>query len=48
LIELPDGELPKVKGSDDAKTAQWIPISQVDSSMMFEDHAQMIQEMIGV
>ena len=48
LIELPDGELPKVKGSDDAKTAQWIPISQVDGSVMFEDHYQMIQEMVGV
>jgi bifunctional NMN adenylyltransferase/nudix hydrolase len=48
LIELPDGELPKVKGSDDARTAQWVPISQINSSMMFEDHAQMIQEMVGV
>ena len=48
LIELPDGELPKVKGSDDAKTAQWIPISQIDGSIMYEDHAQMIQEMLGV
>lgn len=48
LIELPDGELPKVKGSDDAKSAQWIPISQIDSSKMFEDHAQMIQEMLGI
>lgn len=48
LIELPDGELPKVKGSDDAKTAQWIPISQVDGSVLFEDHYQMIQEMVGV
>ena len=47
LIQLPDGELPQVKGSDDAKTAQWVPISQVDSSMMFEDHAQIISEMLG-
>jgi bifunctional NMN adenylyltransferase/nudix hydrolase len=48
LIELPDGELPKVKGSDDARTAQWVPISQIDSSTMFEDHAQIIQEMVGI
>jgi len=48
MIELPDGDLPKVKGSDDAKTAQWVPISQLSSENMFEDHYQLIQEMIGV
>ena len=48
LIELPDGELPQVKGSDDAKTAQWVPISQISSANMFEDHYQLIQEMVGI
>lgn len=48
LIELPYGELPKVKGADDAKTAKWYPIAEIDSSNMFEDHYQIIKEMTGV
>lgn len=48
LIELPDGELPKVKGADDAKTAKWYPIAEIDSATMFEDHYQIIKEMTGV
>lgn len=48
LIELPDGELPKVKGADDAKTAKWYPIGNIDSATMFEDHYQIIKEMTGV
>jgi bifunctional NMN adenylyltransferase/nudix hydrolase len=47
FIELPHGELPKVKGSDDAKTANWYPLSEIDSSNMFEDHYQIIQTMLG-
>lgn len=47
MIELPDGELPKVKGADDAKTAKWYPIAEVDSSNMFDDHYQIIQAFVG-
>lgn len=46
-ILLPDGELPKVKGSDDAEKAKWVPIGEVDSSWCFEDHYDMIQWAVG-
>jgi bifunctional NMN adenylyltransferase/nudix hydrolase len=46
-IELPDGELPKIKGSDDAEKAKWIPISEVRSEDCFEDHYDLIQTFIG-
>jgi bifunctional NMN adenylyltransferase/nudix hydrolase len=48
LIELPEGDLPKVKGADDAKTAEWYPIGEIDSSKMFEDHYQIIQDLVGI
>ena len=48
LIEFPDGELPKVKGADDARTAKWYPFNDIDPSNMFEDHHQIIQQMIGI
>ena len=47
LIELPNGELPTVKGSDDAEKAQWVPIADVKSDVCFEDHYEIIQNMIG-
>lgn len=47
LVKLPDGELPKVRGGDDAEKAVWIPISEVDSSVTFEDHFEILQEMVG-
>lgn len=47
-IELePSLELPKVKGSDDAKTARWVPLSELDPQVMFEDHYFIIQDMLG-
>jgi bifunctional NMN adenylyltransferase/nudix hydrolase len=42
-IILPDGELPRVRGSSDADKAFWIPFSEIDSSQCFEDHYQIIQ-----
>ena len=42
-IELPDGPLPKVKGSDDAVKAFWQPLSNIRRHMLFEDHADIIQ-----
>ena len=46
-IDLPNGDLPKVKGMDDAEKAQWIPISELDSSVCFEDHYEILTTMIG-
>lgn len=48
LIELPIGELPRIKGSDDAEKAVWLPISDLKPNNMFEDHYDIITEMLGV
>lgn len=42
-IELPPGDLPKVKGSDDAEKAFWVPLSEIRSDNMFDDHYDMIK-----
>lgn len=49
IIELPDGDLPKVKGSDDADKAKWIPLSVFKQmeDQMFEDHYHIINDMIA-
>ncbi len=46
-IVLPDGELPKVKGGDDAEKARWVPISDVRSDECFEDHYEILQHFLG-
>lgn len=46
-IELPDGELPKVKGQDDADKARWVPIAEVRSEECFEDHYEILQHFLG-
>jgi len=46
-IELPDGELPKVKGLDDADKARWVPIAEVKSEECFEDHYEILQHFLG-
>jgi bifunctional NMN adenylyltransferase/nudix hydrolase len=46
-IVLPDGELPKVKGSDDAEKARWVPIAEVQSDECFEDHYEILQHFVG-
>ena len=46
-IVLPDGELPKVKGSDDAEKARWVPIAEVRSDECFEDHYEILQYFVG-
>lgn len=48
LIELkPDTQLPKVKGGDDARTAFWLPLSNLDPERLFEDHFHIIKNMLG-
>ena len=46
-IVLPDGELPKVKGMDDAEKARWVPIAEVRSDECYEDHYEIIQTFLG-
>jgi bifunctional NMN adenylyltransferase/nudix hydrolase len=46
-IVLPDGELPKVKGSDDAEKARWVPIAEVRREDCFEDHYEILQHFVG-
>lgn len=49
LNDMAEG-LPKVKGSDDANRAFWMPLSEFSQSRskMFEDHYSIVQHMIGV
>jgi len=48
-IELPpDTSLPKVRGGDDAKHAQWVPLGNLDPREIYEDHYDIIQEMVGM
>jgi bifunctional NMN adenylyltransferase/nudix hydrolase len=49
LIELPsmvDG-LAKIRGGDDAASANWVPLGEIDPETLFEDHYQIIQSMLG-
>lgn len=49
LIELAPGELPKVKGGDDAKKAMWIPLADLSKmkDQCFEDHYFIINHFLG-
>ena len=48
-LELkPDTKLPKVKGGDDAKKAFWLPLNQLESTQLFEDHYFIIQKFLGI
>ncbi len=48
LIDLGVGELPKVKGSDDAEKAFWVPFNQVKQERLFEDHFHIIDHFINI
>lgn len=47
-ISLKDGEwkLPKVKGSDDAEKARWVPFVDVKRDMLFDDHYDIITNFV--
>lgn len=49
LIELRNvgKNLPRVKGSDDADKAKWVPLSEIKECDLYEDHYHIIREMIG-
>lgn len=51
LLELTggDGKLPKVKGSDDAKSARWFKLSEIKSmgEMIYADHQHIIQTLVA-
>jgi bifunctional NMN adenylyltransferase/nudix hydrolase len=46
-IQLAGGELPRVKGNDDAEKARWIPIAEVRSDQCFEDHYEILMSFVG-
>jgi bifunctional NMN adenylyltransferase/nudix hydrolase len=41
------GKLPRIKGSDDAEKAKWIPFSDIKRSELFEDHHAILETMIS-
>ena len=43
-----DTTLPKIKGSDDAVKAQWVPLANLSRSAMFEDHYAIIETTLGI
>jgi len=48
-IKLADAtSLPKVKGSDDAEKAVWLPLGDVKEEMFFDDHYFIIQYFLGL
>lgn len=49
-FDFPAGELPRVKGGDDADKAQWFPLAQLENmrSTLYEDHFDIINFFIGV
>jgi bifunctional NMN adenylyltransferase/nudix hydrolase len=49
-IELPAGELPAVKGGDDAASAKWMPLSSFMGyeRAFFEDHHAIIRHFVGL
>ncbi len=47
-IDLGIGELPRVKGSDDAAKAKWIPFVDLNEETIFEDHLQIINDFLGI
>ena len=48
FIDLGVGDLPKVKGSDDAEKAFWVPFNKVKQEKMFEDHFAIIDYFLNI
>ncbi len=49
LIELAPGDLPKVKGGDDAEKAKWFPLSEFKKmqEQLLEDHFHIVDYFLG-
>ena len=49
-FELPDAQLPVVRGQDDAKEAKWVPIAELPAleEQLFEDHACILDHFCGL
>lgn len=47
FVVFPPGPLPAVKGGDDAMHAKWVPINEIDSFNMFEDHYDIVTFFVG-
>ena len=48
LFKLPDAtHFPAVTGSDDAERAFWLPLSEMEPTEFFEDHAFIIRKMLS-
>ena len=48
LIDLGVGELPKVKGADDAEKAFWVPFKDVKQEKFFEDHYFLLDYFLNI
>ncbi len=48
-FEFPSGELPHVRGGDDAARARWMPISEAQTmrASLFEDHFFILEHFLG-
>lgn len=48
-FDFPTGELPRVRGGDDAEKAHWFPISEAldMSSQLYEDHLHILEFFLG-
>ena len=48
-FEFPAGELPEVRGGDDADKARWIPVSEAleMSPQLYEDHLHILEVFLG-
>lgn len=48
-FDFPGGELPRVRGGDDADRATWIPVSQAleMGTQLFEDHLHILEYFLG-
>ncbi|WP_144259507.1 bifunctional nicotinamide-nucleotide adenylyltransferase/Nudix hydroxylase [Methylocystis sp. ATCC 49242] len=48
-FEFPSGELPGVRGADDAARARWIPVSEIQGmrASLFEDHFFILEHFLG-
>lgn len=45
---IPREELPRIKGSDDAAHAMWVPLASLQRELMYEDHMDIIADLVGI